>query len=96
MEFKDVLSSLMKERGITLSTLAKETKMAKSSLHGFINGAEPSLSKVKALADYFGVSMDFITNGEDRDPVTEMLKAEVHKGIYEVTIKRLARKDIDK
>lgn len=93
MEFKDVLTSLTKERGVTLSQLAKDTKIAKSSLHGFLNGAEPSLSKVKVLADYFGVSMDFITTGEDRDPLGQMLKVDFHKACYEVTVKRLVRKD---
>ncbi|MCM2350175.1 MAG: helix-turn-helix domain-containing protein [Bacteriovoracaceae bacterium] len=93
MEFKTILTSLMKERGVTLSQLAKDTKISKSSLHGFLNGAEPSLSKVQALAKYFGVSMDFITTGEESDPIGQLLKVDVHKGTYEVTIKRLVRKD---
>lgn len=92
MEFKDVLVSLMKEKGITLSQLAKETKIAKSSLHGFLNGAEPSLSRVRGLAEYFGVSMDFITTGKDADPIGQMLKVDVHKGTYEISIKRLVSK----
>jgi transcriptional regulator with XRE-family HTH domain len=93
MEFKQVLSSLIEEKGITLSQLAKDTGIAKSSLHGFVNGAEPSLSKLKTLAEYFGVSMDFITSGKDSDPLGQLLKIDVHKASYEVTIKRLVRKD---
>jgi len=92
MDFKVILASLMEERGITLTQLAKGTGIAKSSLHGFINGAEPSLSKVKALAEYFGVSMDFITSGKESDPIGQLLKVDVHKGTYEVTIKRLVSK----
>lgn len=93
MEFKAVMASLMKEKGVSLTQLAKDTGIAKSSLHGFLNGAEPSLSKVRTLADYFGVTMDFITKGEDSDPIGQLLKVDVHKATYEVTIKRLVRKE---
>lgn len=95
MEFKDVLVSLMKERNISITQLAKETRIAKSSIHGFINGAEPPLSKARTLAKYFGVSMDYMTTGEEPDPIGQMLKVDVHKGTYEVTIKRLVTK-VDK
>lgn len=93
MEFKDVLASLMEEKEITLNQLAKDTGIAKSSLHGFLNGAEPSLSKLQVLAKYFKVSMDFITTGQDADPIGQMLKVDIHKATYEVTIKRLVRKE---
>lgn len=93
MEFKDVLASLVEEREITLSQLAKDTGIAKSSLHGFLNGAEPSLSKLQVLAKYFEVSMDFITSGEDKDLIGQLLKVDIHKATYEVTIKRLVRKE---
>lgn len=92
MEFKDVLNSLMRERGITLTKLAKDTGIAKSSIHGFMNGAEPPLTKAKALAEYFGVSLDFMTTGKESDPIGQMLKVDIHKGTYEVTIKRLVSK----
>jgi transcriptional regulator with XRE-family HTH domain len=93
MDFKQVLTSLIEERGITLSKLAKDTGIAKSSLHGFVNGAEPSLSKLKTLAEYFNVSMDFLTSGQDNDPLGQLLKVDIHKATYEVTIKRLVRKE---
>ncbi len=92
MEFKEVLQSLMKEKGISITELAKQTRIAKSSIHGFLNGAEPPLSKIKSLSEYFGVSMDFLCTGKESDPIGQLLKVDVHQGTYEVTIKRLVTK----
>lgn len=95
MEFKDILSNLMKERGISMSQLAKDTGIAKSSVHGFINGAEPPLNKVKTLAEYFKVSMDYMSTGEIYvgDPLEQLLKVEIHKACYEITVKKIVNKN---
>ena len=93
MEFPEILSGLMKDKGKSITALAKDTGISKSVLHGYLNGSEPSLSKIKLLAAYFGVSMDFMCTGlESIDSVAHMLKDEIHKGTYEITIKRLVSK----
>jgi transcriptional regulator with XRE-family HTH domain len=93
MEFPAILSSLMKDKAKSITALAKDTGISKSVLHGYLNGSEPSLSKIKLLAAYFGVSMDFMCTGEESiDPVAQMLKVDVHKGTYEITVKRLVHK----
>lgn len=86
MQFKNILESLMLKKGISLSKLAKDTGISKSSLHGFLNGAEPTMSKIKVLADYFNVSMDYLSTGEN-------YRYESFNSTFEITIKKVTNKD---
>lgn len=92
MDFASTLSSLMEERGLTIGKTAKETGVSKSSLHGYLQGAEPSLSNLMKLSTYFSVSLDYLVTGSEKDPIEQLLKVEVHSGLYEVNIKRVLKK----
>ena len=81
----------MEEREYSLGALAKETGISKSSLHGYLQGAEPSLTNMMKLARFFGVSLDYLASGEALDPVAQMLKLQVHSGLYEVNIKKIIK-----
>ena len=82
MQFKNNLESLMLKKGVSLSKLAKDTGISKSSLHGFLNGAEPTMSKIIILADYFKVSMDFLSTGQN-------YRHESFISTFEITIKKV-------
>lgn len=86
MQFPNTLENLMLKKGISLSRLAKDTGISKSSLHGFLNGAEPTMSKIKVLADYFQVSMDYLSTGKN-------FKYESFDSTFEITIKKVTNKD---
>ena len=86
MQFPNTLENLMLKKGISLSRLAKDTGISKSSLHGFLNGAEPTMSKIKVLADYFQVSMDYLSTGEN-------FNYESFNSTFEITIKKIKSKD---
>ena len=95
MKFTEVLNELIAKSGVTIGEIAKSTGMAKSTLHNLMNGTEPSLGKVEKLAEYFGVTMDYLTTGKKNigDPFENVIKASIHKGIYEVTIKKIIDSD---
>lgn len=92
MEFKTTLNSLMEKRGYSLGLLAKEAGISKSSLHGYLQGAEPSLTNMMKLARFFGVSLDYLATGKKIGPVEQMLKVQFHDVLYEVNIKKVVEK----
>lgn len=93
MEFREVLADLMGKRELTLSKLSRDTGIPKSSLHGFLNGVEPQLSRIKILANYFGVSLDFISTGSGHvyELLDQTLTVHVQKTQYEITIKKIGK-----
>lgn len=95
MKFTKVLNELIQESGVTIGEVARSTGMAKSTLHNLMNGTEPSLTKVQSLAEFFGVTIDYLTTGREStgDPFENVIKASVHKGVYEVTIKKIVKSD---
>ena len=84
MEFTKTLNRLMKERGLSLSELAKGTGMAKSTLHNLLNGTEPSLGKAQLLSRFFNVSLDYLVTGQGNSANTSEGEA-----VYKVIIKRV-------
>lgn len=90
--FKDRLALLVEQSGLNLSQIAKDTGIAKSSLHNYLVGTEPTMTKLAVLADYFRVSADYLVFGKEAaDPVKELLRDEVFKGAYEITVKRITK-----
>lgn len=63
--FYNVLLSLCKERGITISTLAKDLNIAKGSPSNWQRGASPNSDAVVKIAKYFGVSCDYLLGLDD-------------------------------
>ena len=64
--FLENLTALMKERGINKSTLAKESGIPYTTIDGFYKKGcdNTKLSTLVRLSEYFGVSLDFLINGE--------------------------------
>ena len=90
-----VMKSLMDENGVTLTSLAKETKIPKANLSNWMAGGNPNMKQLKKVADYFGVTLDYIVTGElPADPVTALLgsKIEVFSGKYEIIINKILDK----
>jgi transcriptional regulator with XRE-family HTH domain len=79
-EFKDNLRDLRKKHGLSRQQLAKKTGISKTSLSGYEMGtSSPTLPKMCALADYFGVSLDDLS-GHEKFKITE---------IYEILLELL-------
>lgn len=90
--FKDRLALLIEERGVNLSQVAKETGIPKSSLHNYLVGTEPSMSKLLTLSEFFGCSIDYLVTGKAvNNSMDQFIKDEVFKGVFEVTIKKIVK-----
>lgn len=60
----DRIKSLCKEHGISVNRLEKELDIAKGSLCK-MNTNKPSVERAQKIADYFGVTVDYLMNGEE-------------------------------
>lgn len=48
-----------------ISTVIPGLSVSKASVSGWKDGAKPRSGKLKAIADYFNVSVDYLLNGDD-------------------------------
>lgn len=92
MDFAKRLDSLMRESNLTISSLSKKTGISKSSLHGYMNGAEPSMNNLVKLAEHFDTSIDFLARGVIPGRDEELAKVKIHEGLYEVVVKKVVKK----
>ncbi len=57
----------MRKRSLTITTVASEIGMNKSTLHNYCNGVIPrNIVTIKKLADYLGVSFSDLMFGENQ------------------------------
>jgi len=61
MEFNQRLCSLRMKKGLKQSELAKKLGVGKSTVSAYENSkTKPSIDIVLLIADYFGVSLDYL------------------------------------
>jgi len=66
MKLDENLKTLMNKNQIKLAELAKEVGLAKSTIYGWINGAQPrSVLELNKVAKYFGLNIHELCFGED-------------------------------
>ena len=59
--FRTRLRELIKERGITITALAKELKISHQSVSQYINGsAYPNIERLFMIARFFDVSINYL------------------------------------
>lgn len=61
---------LCKAKGISMTALEKELGFGRATISKWKN-ADPSAIKLKKVADYFGVSVDYLISGEEEEDRTE-------------------------
>lgn len=63
-----VFETLCQQNGKTPYKVGKDTKIATSTLSDWKNGkSTPKQDKLKIIADYFNVSVDFLMTGKEPD-----------------------------
>lgn len=63
-----VFEKLLKEKGVTAYKVAKDTGVTTATLSSWKTGRyEPKPEKLKILADYFGVSVDYLMTGKEKE-----------------------------
>lgn len=76
MSLFDRIKELCKSRDITLQELAEKTNMSTNSLYKWRKSI-PSADKLKKVADYFGVSIDYLMGSDVSE--TQKLNSEEDK-----------------
>ena len=73
--FADVLKKLRKEHKLTQKQLADKLFIDQTAVSYWENGkTKPDFEKQQALADLFGVSIDYLTGRENETPQSEKKK----------------------
>lgn len=76
-------------KGVKDADVARETKIIKSTFTDWKNGrSTPKIDKLQKIADYFGVTTDYLMGNED----DETQSAEIDKALRE-TISKLGSND---
>lgn len=87
------LKELMEKNGITSTKLSKACSIPSSTLSTYLSGKKASYSPehLASLADYFGVSVDFLLFGESTtaNSLNSLLTEEVFDGYIKVRLERV-------
>ncbi len=68
MEFKQRLQQLREKKGISRIVASELCGLAPDSIRKYERGeSEPTLSSLLAIADFFAVSVDFLTGKDDNN-----------------------------
>lgn len=62
----DRIKTLCKQKGVTVTGTEKELGFARGSLCK-VETNKPSMEKVQKLAEFFGVSVEYLTTGEENE-----------------------------
>lgn len=86
----EIFVELLQRNNVTAYQVCKATGIAPATVSDWKNGkSTPKQDKLKKIADYFGVSLDYLTTGkesETKKPVTdEDVKLALFGGDGEVT-----------
>ena len=64
----EIFEQLLQKNGVTAYKVSKETGVTQSTLSDWKRGrSTPKSDNMKKIADYFGVSVDYLMTGKD-DP----------------------------
>ncbi|MCM1194414.1 MAG: helix-turn-helix transcriptional regulator [Firmicutes bacterium] len=72
------LEELIAERKLTISQLSKSIGIPPTTMYSWQNGIQPTAEKLVKLADYFGVTIDYLVGREDEDGVVR-IEREIEK-----------------
>ena len=79
----EIFAKLLEERGVTAYKVSKATGIAGSTFSDWKSGrSTPKQDKLQKIADYFGVSVDFLITGKEEDVAQKEhidLKAEFNR-----------------
>lgn len=79
------LKQLVRERGLEQQEAAAQLNIKSPTFNGYVgNKREPSISKLKLLASYFNVSVDYLIGySEIRNPYLSHLSEEINDFIQD-------------
>lgn len=63
----EIFASLCRDKGVSARAVAIATGIGPSSFSDWKRGSTPRPDKIKKIADYFGVSVDYLMTGKEKD-----------------------------
>ncbi len=86
-----ILKRLLREQDMTVAQLSRQLSIPRQTLDNWLSGQEPrSLKQVKKVAEYFGVSLDYLCFGEEEEKIQEYGQ-EINAGVFEVVLRRIKK-----
>lgn len=94
--FYDVFSSLCAERGISVSKATENIGLNRAAVAKWKKGAVPVGATLQKFADYFGVTTDYLLNGEQKEKPSTVSGEELSYSDMQLlaAIKRADEKDL--
>lgn len=84
----EIFAQLLQKYGVTPYKVSKDTGIAATTLSAWKNGISiPKNDKMKKIADYFGVTVDYLLTGKDDEKPEPQLTTKDEKDIAK-TIKK--------
>lgn len=92
----EIFEKLLKKNGVTAYKVSKETGVTQSTLSDWKRGrSTPKTDNMKKIADYFGVSIDYLMTGKDSTPEETPIDLDYAKNETERKLLVLCRKAND-
>ena len=92
LKISETLISLMREKNMTLRSLAKQSGIPLSSLSEWKkSNRNPNAEDLAKVADVMECSIHYLLFGveDPSEPIQKVLKQEFFKGTFEITLKRV-------
>lgn len=81
----EVFEQLLQKNGISAYRVSKETGVTQTALSNWKSGRNtPSTQTLQRLADYFGVTIDYLMTGKSETPKKSQLKPRDEKDIKNI------------
>lgn len=92
-----IFEQLLQKHGVSTYRVSKDTGIAQSVFSSWKNGiSTPKQDKMKKIADYFGVTVDYLMTGKDEKPPEPQLtprdKRDIAKDLESI-MKKLSDKE---
>lgn len=97
--FGDRLKELRKEHNLTQEDIGNLCDVAKNTVSNWENNVnQPSFEITKKLAEYFGVTIDYLLNftQDDVDSMERLKQALKQAGMWDYSIDDMSREDFEK
>lgn len=89
-----IFEQLLQKNGVSTYKVAKETGIAQSVFSSWKSGiSNPKADKLQKIADYFGVSVEYLMTGEEKDN-SDKLSVELNN-VYFSLAKEAQENNID-
>lgn len=97
--FGDRLKELRKEHNLTQEDIAKMFNVTNNAVYSWeVGKSQPSIEIIKKLAEYFGVTVDYLLcfTQKDADNLERLKQALKEAGMWDYDIDDMSREDFEK